>query len=193
MTDTKERIMQTALALFARRGYAAVSVSDIAGAIGITKGALYRHYKNKRDIFDHIIARMELTDARRAREYQMPENRLEDSSLGYDAVTIRQLGEFTKAQFEYWTQDGFASAFRQILQLEKYNDEEIMKLYHMYLGSGPLEYVADMLRYIFPQADAQLLAVRYYSPVCFLMEMEDMEAASKLLSEHIDSFERTMI
>lgn len=193
MTDTKERIMQTALTMFARKGYDAVSVSDIAGALGITKGALYRHYKSKRDIFDHIIARMELADADRAREYEMPANRLEDSSLGYDAVTMELLGEFTKAQFEYWTQDEFASAFRQILQLEKYNDEGIMKLYHMYIGSGPLEYVADMLQYIFPQADAQLLAVRYYSPVCFLMEMEDIQAASKLLAEHIDSFGRTVL
>ena len=44
MTDTKERIMQTALDMFSCRGYEAVSVSDIAGELGITKGALYRHY-----------------------------------------------------------------------------------------------------------------------------------------------------
>ena len=37
MGDTKERILQTALDLFARRGYEAVSVSDIAGALGMTK------------------------------------------------------------------------------------------------------------------------------------------------------------
>lgn len=50
MTDTKERIMQTALDMFSCRGYEAVSVSDIAGELGITKGALYRHYKSKRYI-----------------------------------------------------------------------------------------------------------------------------------------------
>ncbi|MFR4009307.1 MAG: TetR/AcrR family transcriptional regulator [Christensenellales bacterium] len=58
MKDTKENILQVALGLFARDGYEAVSVSEIAGALGITKGALYRHYAGKRDIFDSILARM---------------------------------------------------------------------------------------------------------------------------------------
>ena len=38
MTDTKEQILITALHLFARDGYEAVSVSAIAGELGITKG-----------------------------------------------------------------------------------------------------------------------------------------------------------
>ena len=40
-------------------GYEAVSVSQIAGELDMTKGALYRHYKSKRDIFDCIVQRME--------------------------------------------------------------------------------------------------------------------------------------
>lgn len=45
MSDTKEKIMMTALRLFAKDGYEAVSVSRIAGELGMTKGALYKHYK----------------------------------------------------------------------------------------------------------------------------------------------------
>lgn len=63
MTDTKERILESALRLFARDGYEAVSVSMIAGELGMTKGALYKHYKSKRDIFDSIVERMYRTDA----------------------------------------------------------------------------------------------------------------------------------
>ena len=48
MGDTKERIMRTSMELFAKKGYEAVSVSDIAGALGVTKGALYRHFDSKR-------------------------------------------------------------------------------------------------------------------------------------------------
>ena len=44
MSDTRENILLTALRLFAKNGYEAVSVSDIASEIGITKGALYKHY-----------------------------------------------------------------------------------------------------------------------------------------------------
>ena len=55
MADTKEKILNTALRLFARDGYEAVSVRHISEELGMTKGALYRHYKNKRDIFDSIV------------------------------------------------------------------------------------------------------------------------------------------
>ena len=62
MEDTKEKILLAALRLFANDGYEAVSVSEIAGELGITKGALYKHYKNKKDIFDSIVKRMEEMD-----------------------------------------------------------------------------------------------------------------------------------
>lgn len=59
MGNRKEEILIVALHLFARDGYEAVSVSQIAGKLDMTKGALYRHYKSKREIFDCIVQRME--------------------------------------------------------------------------------------------------------------------------------------
>ena len=50
--STKERILETALTLFARNGYLGTSMSDIAGALGITKAALYKHYAGKQEILD---------------------------------------------------------------------------------------------------------------------------------------------
>ena len=64
---TKEDILIVALHLFARDGYEAVSVSQIAGELGMTKGALYRHYESKRDIFEHIVKSMEQGDGNRQR------------------------------------------------------------------------------------------------------------------------------
>ena len=63
--------MIVALHLFARDGYEAVSVSQIAGELDMTKGALYRHYKSKRDIFDCIVQRMEQQDGEQATECDM--------------------------------------------------------------------------------------------------------------------------
>ena len=68
MGNRKEEILIVALHLFARDGYEAVSVSQIAGELDMTKGALYRHYKSKRDIFDSIVKRMEQQDSEQARE-----------------------------------------------------------------------------------------------------------------------------
>ena len=73
MGDTGERILLTSLELFAQKGYEAASVSDIAGALGITKGALYRHFRSKGAIFEAILARMEARDAQAARDHDFPE------------------------------------------------------------------------------------------------------------------------
>ena len=91
MQDTKERILQTALTLFARDGYEAVSVSAIADVLDITKGALYRHYENKRAIFDAIVARMEAEDAQRATEYHVPDGTISEMEQAYrdDGIAAR--------------------------------------------------------------------------------------------------------
>lgn len=72
MGNRKEEILIVALQLFARDGYEAVSVSQIAGELDMTKGALYCHYKSKRDIFDCIVQCMEQQDGEQATEYDMP-------------------------------------------------------------------------------------------------------------------------
>ena len=117
MNGTKENILLTALELFSRSGYEAVSVSDIAGRLGMTKSALYKHYKNKRDIFDSITARMEQRDAERSRLFELPEEAMTEGGEDYSAASLRQLIEFSKAQLRYWTEDEFASAFRRLLTL----------------------------------------------------------------------------
>ena len=48
---TKERILETALELFAQNGYLGTSMNDIAGRLGFTKAALYKHYTSKQENF----------------------------------------------------------------------------------------------------------------------------------------------
>lgn len=44
---TKLHILQTVAPIFNKNGYAATSLSDITSATGLTKGAIYGHFKNK--------------------------------------------------------------------------------------------------------------------------------------------------
>lgn len=44
---TRERILVKSGGLFNTQGYKATSISDITAATGFTKGAIYRHFKNK--------------------------------------------------------------------------------------------------------------------------------------------------
>ena len=96
MADTKEKILHTALRLFARNGYEAASVSDIAGELGITKGALYRHYKNKQDIFNSIVERMYQVDAERAKKYEVPEETFAQSPYAYSQVAMDKIKIYSR-------------------------------------------------------------------------------------------------
>ena len=81
MKDTKERILLASLELFARYGYDATSVSRIAEAVGLTKGALYRHFEDKAAILRAILARMEADDAAFAGRFALPTGEALDSSV----------------------------------------------------------------------------------------------------------------
>ncbi|HTR93292.1 MAG TPA: TetR/AcrR family transcriptional regulator [Trebonia sp.] len=48
--DTRVRIQQVALELFAEQGYERTSLREIAERLGVTKAALYYHFKSKEDI-----------------------------------------------------------------------------------------------------------------------------------------------
>ncbi len=52
---TKEQILDAAIDLFSQKGYDAVSIRDIARAVGIRESSIYNHYKGKEDILDTIM------------------------------------------------------------------------------------------------------------------------------------------
>ena len=146
MGNRKEEILVVALHLFARDGYEAVSVSQIAGELDMTKGALYRHYKSKRDIFDCIVRRMEQQDGEQARENEVPQESIEKTPEEYLNVSLDDFVKYSKSMFEYWTEDDFASSFRKMLTIEQFRSEEMQNLYQQYLVSGPAEYVKDLFK-----------------------------------------------
>lgn len=138
MKDTRENILLVSLRLFAQEGYEAVSVSQIAGELGLTKGALYRHYANKQAIFESILQKMEQMDAERAQAFELPEGTVQDMPQSYEIATPEALCAFSKAQFRYWAQDEFAAPFRRMLTIEQYRNEQMAALYQQYLAGGRL-------------------------------------------------------
>ena len=194
--DTREKILLTALELFSREGYEAASVSMIAGELGLTKGALYKHFASKRDIFDSILRRMERRDYENARSFELPAGLFADMPEGFQNTELERLCAYFMAQFIYWTEDEFAADFRRMLSLERYRDPEMEGLYQRYLGSGPLEYARGVLRdsplgHVGPESPEQL-ALSFYAPVFFLINIYDSAANKRLVSarlkEHIESF-----
>lgn len=54
--DRREQILQAALTCFARKGYHLTTMDDIVAESGLSKGSLYWHYKNKKDLFLSIMS-----------------------------------------------------------------------------------------------------------------------------------------
>ena len=172
MGNRKEEILIVALHLFARDGYEAVSVSQIAGELDMTKGALYRHYKSKRDIFDCIVQRMEQQDSEQARQNEVPEESIEKVPEEYQNVSVEDFVGYSKSMFEYWTEDDFASSFRKMLTLEQFRNEEMQNLYQQYLVSGPTEYVKDLFKNM-EIKNPEENAVKFYANMFFYYSVYD--------------------
>ena len=172
MGNRKEEILIVALHLFARDGYEAVSVSQISGELDMTKGALYRHYKSKRDIFDCIVQRMEQQDSEQARQNEVPEESIEKVPEEYQNVSVEDFVGYSKSMFEYWTEDDFASSFRKMLTIEQFRSEEMQNLYQQYLVSGPAEYVKDLFKNM-EIKNPEETAVQFYANMFFYYSMYD--------------------
>lgn len=197
MGDTKEKILLTALQLFARDGYEAVSVRNIAEELGMTKGALYRHYKNKRDIFGSIVERMIQIDAQRAKDYQMPVEEYDVNSGSYENTSLEDIQKFTIEQFKFWTEDDFAWRFRRMLTLEQYRNAEMAELYSQCIVAGPVAYMEDLFREliqkgVLKEENPRQLAVEYYAPLFLLISMFDKtgknEDYATILYNHTEHF-----
>lgn len=197
MGDTKGKILLTALQLFARDGYEAVSVRNIAEELGMTKGALYRHYKNKRDIFDSIVDRMIQIDAQRAKEYQMPIEQYDEMSDSYANTSWEDIEKYTIEQLKFWTEDNFALLFRRMLTLEQYRNAEMADLYSQCIVEGPVSYMEDLFREltkkgVLKEENPRQLAVEYYAPLFLLISISDKkgenESYVEILRNHTKRF-----
>ena len=58
-TKTELKIIKSALKLFVQKGYHGTSINDITTKVGVTKGALYSHFKSKRDLVFRLFDEFE--------------------------------------------------------------------------------------------------------------------------------------
>lgn len=68
---TTEELVAAARQLFAENGFAGTSIEEIVRSAGVTKGAMYHHFKNKEDLFEAVLCR----------EQQMVEDRVRGAAM----------------------------------------------------------------------------------------------------------------
>ena len=99
---TKDRIAETARALFNEQGYGAVSTAGVAAACGIAEGNLWYHYKTRRALLDAIGERFAL-----AIETRLALRPQSDPVGDYAAMVGAMMAEFRDFRFLYRDQHSY--------------------------------------------------------------------------------------
>ncbi|WP_175989951.1 TetR/AcrR family transcriptional regulator [Bacillus sp. Marseille-Q1617] len=55
-TEKQKKIVEAAIEMFAEKGYASTSTSQIAKKAGVAEGTIFRHYKTKKDLLLSIVS-----------------------------------------------------------------------------------------------------------------------------------------
>ncbi|MFO1391960.1 MAG: TetR/AcrR family transcriptional regulator [Agitococcus sp.] len=95
---TRERILCAAMTVFAHKGWQKTSLDEVAAVAGMTKGAIYWHFRNKNDLFFGLL------DARLQRDISPVQNEIQA------AINLAQQGEPLTAMTELFSQAWSRSA-----------------------------------------------------------------------------------
>lgn len=90
--ETRQRILDTAECIFHHKGVAHTSLHDIAEAAGVTRGAIYWHFKNKTDMIDAMLqqAVLPMEEAFRLQEQDVQLDPIEQLR-SCNAIALRSL------------------------------------------------------------------------------------------------------
>ena len=178
--DTKQKIIDKALELFAAQGYDAVSVGEIAEAVGIRAPSLYNHYPSKQAIFDAIV---EST----AKQYEADmgkiqihvQNVAQDISV-FTGITEEALFEKVRQIFEYSLHNRTIRNFRRMMTIEQFRSENLAALYSRRYVERMIDYHAGIFRALIAAGeiqaeDPEVLAMMYVAPVLTLIGVCDRQ------------------
>lgn len=135
-TQTKDKIFDTALDLFSKKGYDSVSVRTIASEVGIKESSIYNHYSSKKYILMSILNYFE--------EY-FKGNPLDDEN-------IRKLLEENPEEFyhqgsEMFKQQIFEEKILKIMKLifvQMYQIDEVKKFFLREILGGSTDFWSDV-------------------------------------------------
>lgn len=198
--DTKQKILDKALELFSVKGYDAVSVDEIAGAVGIKAPSLYNHFSSKKAIFDAIVQSI-------VSQYNEDTNKIDIhvENGKKDIPTFSRIDEaflFEKLRqvFEYSIENERIRRFRRMMSIEQFHSKELSALFTKYYVDRLIHYHANIFQALIesheiPDADPNALAMMYVAPVLTLIgicdrEMDKKEECLEKLKKHVELFYR---
>lgn len=191
--NTRQKIMAAAMELFSQRGFEAVSVRDIAGAVGLRESSLYNHFRNKREIFDAIVDFSWKQAESYYRNKNIPFTGTEDLSC-FSERDFSRLSATILDTFRFFFADPWNVRFRRLLILSQFTDQRSVQIYRRLYRDIPLEiqeavFAGLMAAGQFRQADPRAAALDFYGAVFLLLHTcESWEEAEPMLLVHLRQF-----
>lgn len=103
----KDRILQAAVRLFARRGIADTKMEDVAKAAGIAKGTIYEYFKSRDELlhlsFNYLLVLMNTLVRKRMSETEDPREKIKAGFLAYLDVRSLQNEDFVEILPDLWS------------------------------------------------------------------------------------------
>jgi TetR/AcrR family acrAB operon transcriptional repressor len=105
-TETRELILEAAFRVFAEKGYASTTMDAVASEANLTKGAVYWHFENKKDLFRELMRR------RNSEGISIADERINvafsasgGDPLSFFAALISRQIELSKDEQDWWRLD----------------------------------------------------------------------------------------
>lgn len=117
-TVTREKILDAAQALILDRGYAGMTVDNVLGEVGITKGAFFYHFKTKDDLAKALLQRFAEHDAKVYRETRARAEKLSNDPLQQMLIFIGLFEEMFEGLTEPYPGCLFASYVYELQQFD---------------------------------------------------------------------------
>ena len=199
--DTKHKILLESLRLFSQRGYDAVSVEQIASAVGIKAPSLYKHYKSKQEIFDAIFEET----ARRYEDFtdtiSVHVTDSEQDVIVFENITVDDLVLKVKSLIEYSLHDEYVSRFRRMMTIEQFRSPELSELYSRRYVNQIHDYHSGLFTKmiaagVLADEDPVILAMMYDAPILVMLgecdrHPEKEEEYMEKLEAHVRLFYKT--
>ena len=150
---TRSQLVAVGRRLFAERGFAGTSTEEVVAQAGVTRGALYYHFKNKEDLFRAVLAQVEEEIHERVTAVAMAEPELWDGLLAgcgafldacLDPATqrIALLDAPAVLGWEAWREVGsshrfeiFVTGLHWVMAAGEIDDQPVVPLTHVILGA----------------------------------------------------------
>ena len=188
MKITKQEIMNTALIVFAEKGYDSTILKNISDRLNVTKSALYKHYESKEALWDALIDHVE--------QYYSENFGNTESIVVPDSLD--KLTELSLRQLWFTMHDEMVRRVRKLLTMEQFRNERIKALAEKYFHSNIVSIYTTIFRGmaerdLIQMDDPELLAFEYTAPISMLIQVYDREPdreseIHQKIQEHIHYF-----